>query len=163
MWPIAGPARATRSQSGHSGWHGQLESSLSAAKRCLGSPVLPDDSGICNDILRRSHSEPVCHCIGMYSSLLCAVLQTFSEFGMCYVADFSDVLCLQSLACHCVVLQTAKRYVLTGICNLKYWVSSEKRSLYVLVGIGMYCVCIDVSVTLSVCTFGGNSGMDWQV
>ena len=60
----------------------------------------------------------------MYSSLVCAVFQTFSEFGMCYVADVSDVLCLQSLGRHCVVLQTAKGYILTGIRKLKYWVSS---------------------------------------
>ena len=43
-------------------------------------------------------------CIGMYSSLGCVVLQTFSEFGICDTSRCATQrLCCRRLGCHCVV------------------------------------------------------------
>ena len=89
------------------------------AKSCLAGAnplaVLPDDSEICNDILRSSPYVAVFVCIQVwdlslsllccrhsFQSLGCVVLQTFGICGVCRRLG-------------CAVLQTAKGFVLTGI------------------------------------------------
>ena len=93
-------------------------------KAAWASPVLPDDSEIRNDILRRSPYVTVLVCIQVWdlsrSRLCCSCFQSLG----CVV----PVLQTFGICCVCrrlgfAVLQTAKGYVLTGMI-LKYWVFS---------------------------------------
>ena len=109
------------------------------------SPVLPDDSEICNDILRRSPYVTVLVCIQVWnlSRLPLCCRRCFQSLG-CVVLQTFGICCACRRLGSCAVLQTAKGYVLTG--NLKYWVSfkfsAKYKKWYVLVSIDMYCVCI---------------------